>query len=127
MQPDDFVGPEFSPSNFNVIKHPEYRILSIPDTGLLFRPKLLDSMLFDLSIPDNLNPSKIKIETAYNIPFHYKKNKQSNSNDTDYIDTRYVDKIRCNALKTDHNQWIILFSIDFRCVKLCSMPSCYLT
>jgi len=93
MKPDNFVGPEFSPSIFNVIKHPEYRILSMPDTGLLFRPKLLDSMLFDLSIPDNLNPSTIKIETASNIPFYYEK-KQSNSNDTDYIDTRYVDNDR---------------------------------
>jgi len=70
MKPDDFVGPEFFPSIFNTIKHPEYRILSIPDTGQLFRPKLLDSMSFDLSIPDNLNPSKIKIETASNIPFN---------------------------------------------------------
>jgi len=42
MKPDDFVGPEFSPSIFNVIKHPEYRILSIPDTGQLFRSKVLD-------------------------------------------------------------------------------------
>ena len=79
MKPDEFVGPEFFPSIFNVIKHPAYRILSIPDTGQLFRPKLLDPMLFDLSIPDNLNPSKNKIERASYIPFHYEKT-QSNSN-----------------------------------------------
>jgi len=44
MKPDDFVGHDFSPSIVNVIKHPEYRILSIPDTGQFYRPKLLDSM-----------------------------------------------------------------------------------
>jgi len=36
MKSDDFVGPEFFPSFLNVIKHPEYRILSIPDTGQRF-------------------------------------------------------------------------------------------
>jgi len=44
MKPDDFVGPEMFPSICIVIKHPEYRILSIPDTGQLFRLKLLDSI-----------------------------------------------------------------------------------
>jgi len=44
MKLDDLVSPELFPSIFNVIKHPEYRILSIPDTGQLLRLKLLDLM-----------------------------------------------------------------------------------
>jgi len=44
MKPDDFVGPNFFPSIFKVIKHPEYLIVFIPDTWQLLQPKLLDSM-----------------------------------------------------------------------------------
>jgi len=36
MKPSDFVGQEFFHFIFNVIKHPEYQILSTPDTGQRF-------------------------------------------------------------------------------------------
>jgi len=54
MEPNVFVGPNFFPSIFNVIKHPKYRIISIQNTGEHFRPKSLDLMYSDLSIPDDL-------------------------------------------------------------------------
>jgi len=79
-----------------MIKHPEYRILSIPDTGQLFRPKL-DSLLFDLSIPDNHNQSKIKIDTASNIPFHYEKiNNQIQISNHETNTTSYIDEYFCS-------------------------------
>jgi len=42
------------PSIFNLIKHTEYQILSLPDSGQHFRPKSLDLMYSDLLKPDDL-------------------------------------------------------------------------
>jgi len=69
MKPDVFVGPNFLPSIFNMIKHSEYWILSIPDN--IFGPIRKIQCNLTSQYQTTSVGQKIKMVTASNIAFSF--------------------------------------------------------